>query len=542
MIASRVAPWALAILAAVGLPTTACTFLVNHDMAQCQTDPDCTDRGTAFRGTTCGPRNTCIPLEGYCATNSECISRGGSEAYVCKKTENPSGNRCVGLLSPECPKLLADPGDIANDDAIVLGSMWMPSWSPILRGGENALDLARQDFKRAQGGIPQVGGKARPLVVVACDVPIARQETHKNATDHLVEIGVPVMFGPLTSDWLAYALNQTLPKGIVVLFPDSTPSDFTGGTAAGLFFTNGLPTGSIPRFDLLVGVHETLLRAAAKTGDIRVALVTTGLASDVQVARDFFKNVQFNGKSAANNGANYLEVNFGDLSKVSTPGESVEFARAVTAIQTFKPDIVACPASGCEKLVAELEKTLHPRYLFSSILANNAVAGIFDKQPDGRQRVLGIRPGRPGNDERVRVFNNRFSATFPDITEPGLAAQMYDLFYFAAYAASSLGSTPLTGSAIGQAILTRFQSGGKAASTAPDSILGAVQALRSGSNIALDGTQTTGVFQANGTLAILNLTVWCFTESTTVPVRVRDAGLSFQSDLGGGFQGALNCF
>ncbi len=538
---SRVVPWAVFLLAAVFVPSTACTLFVNSDAAQCESDVDCVGRGPAFEGTSCGPRKTCIPLEGYCSTNQECIARGGSEAYACKRGQPAALNRCVSLLSPECPKLLADPGDLADDEALIVGSMWMPSWNPILKSGEDGLDLARQDFRRAQGGIPQPTKKARPVVVVACDVPIAQQDKHKNATDHLVDIGVPVMFGPLTADWISYALKSTIPKGIVVLSPDALPRDFTAGTADGLFFTNGVPAGYAHSTSLLVNVHEDLLRAGGKTGEIKVALLTTGLASDFQVASDFYKDASFNGKPAKDNGANYLEVAFGDLSQVSTPQQSVDFARAITTLQTFKPDVVACVASGCDKIAVELEKTLHPRYIFSSINANSAVAQFFDTQPDGRKRVLGTRPGRPENDDRVRVFYNRFKAVYPEATEPGLAAQMYDLFYYMAYAASSLGADPITGKAVGRAILDRFNAGGKLAKTTPDSILGAVQTLTSGNNLAMDGTQTAGIFTPSGTLAVFELTAWCFSDDTAGITRVRDSGLSFKSDVAG-VRGTLNCF
>jgi hypothetical protein len=543
MILSRAAAWSIAVLVAVGMPTSACTFLVKADTAQCETDLDCAALGPSFEGTTCGPRKTCIPLDSYCSTNLECISRGGSEAYICKHGETPLQNKCVGLLSPECPKLLADPGDVANDDALIVGSVWMPSWSPILKGGEDGLELARQDFQRAQGGIPPLPGKkARPIVVVACDIPIGRQDTHSKATDHLIDdVGVPMMFGPLTSPWIAYALNRAVPKGIAVMSPDATPKNFSAGYADGLFFSNGVPPGTVLGGSLLPAEQEKLLRAAGKTGDIKVALMTTGLASDFEIGSGFYKNVTFNGKSAKDNGDNYLEADFGDLSSVSTPEQSVDFARAVGAIQTFKPDIIACFASGCDKAAAAVEKTLHPYWVFSSIMANNAVAELFDAQPGGVTRVLGTRPGRPANDERVAIFNNRFGGIFKDISEPGLASQTYDLFYFMAYAASSLGTAPITGKAIGDAILNRFVVGGKAASTRPDLIVSSVQALASGNNLEMDGTQTTGIFNPQGALKVLNLTAWCFTADKTKPRRLLDSGLYFQSDLPG-VQGKLTCF
>ncbi len=542
MMKSRVVPWSLFLLAAVFVPSTACTVFVNSDSAQCQTSAECTDRGPAFQGTTCGPRQTCIPLEGYCATNQECIDRAGSETVFCQKSSE--GNKCVSLLTRECGKLLADPGDLANDDAVVLGMVWMGSWNPTLAAAENGFELARRDFKNAQGGVPPLPGKkTRPIVVLDCDIPIAAPGTHKLAVDHLVnDVKVPVILGPLLADWINYAVVQAVPKGITVMSPDPAYAGLEG--LAGIkdhYFSNAVPAAAEPRVAaLLVSEEEKLIRASGVARPLKVALLTPGGVA-TEFSRVFFTSVRFNGLSAAENSENYKEVLYGDAAESAQPNS--RFSTAIVTVANYKPDVVACLGAGCRAATPALEKAgITPYYILSGESASSSLAEGFGGTEATRKRVLGMRPGRALRDERVAVWYNRFGATFPDLQPQPLATGTYDLFYYAAFGIGAVGDKPITGTSVGEAISNRFKPGGRPASTIPEGIIKTFNSLSDDQAVVdMDGTMTTGNFDSSGRLLSYVMQVWCIDRDPTKLNRITDSGLSFDSETGA-LSGTNTCF
>ncbi len=522
-----------AVCVVLGLGTlvtpNACSLVVDNSATQCSTAADCTGRGAGFEGTICSNRNVCIPIEGYCFTNQECIDRAGSETFICRKA--PEGNSCVNLLTRQCGKLLADRGDLANDDAIVLGAVWMGSWNPTLAAAENGFELARRDLKKAQGGVPPLPGKkTRPIVVVDCDIPINAPETHQQAVDHLVnDVRVPIILGPLLADWINYAINQAVPKGIAVMSPDPTYAGFAGLPGLnGHYFSNGIPAAAEPRVAaLLVTKDEERLRSAGTTRPIKVALLTPGDGVATEASRIFFGDVRFNNLSAAANGDNYKEVAYGDAGQAALPNSA--FSAAMVTVSNYKPDIIACLGAGCGVAVPVLEKTIAPQYILSGESSTNALANLMGNDEASRKRVLGLRPGRALTDTGVAIWYNRFAATFPELQPQPLATGTYDLFYYAAFGLSGLGDKPITGTGVGRVILDQFKPGGLAVSTIPEDIIKASNALRSGQNVDVNGTMTLGNFDATGLPLSYVMQVYCIDPDTKKPNRIVDSGLQYES-------------
>ncbi len=524
--------------------TSSCTAIVKLDdhgdvTNRCITDLDCSSINA---GSACGPNHTCVPIDGFCATNKQCIDRAGAETYFCKKGATPAENKCQGLLTPVCSTLLAEAGDLANDDVIILGSPWM-TWTPVLHGGQDGINLARKDFHSALGGLPAIPGhkNPRPIVVLACNVPLTDQTKIHDAVDQLVEVGVPAMIGPINGSWINYALTKGAPHQIAVFTTDTTAPGFQGDTH-GLLLTNGSPSTSNVRA-LIVSEWETVLRAAGKVGDVKVAMMTTGLATDSGSAEFIYNGLNFNGKSAADNGKNYKEFDYGDTT-VDGPA-SAQLASAVADLVAFAPDIVIVQGFGAEFAINSIEGAgLHPKYAAPAIASTGSLASFLDTQPDGTKRLLGERTGRPSSSHSLATFINRFNATFPeDQGQYGLGAQNYDLFYYIAYGIASLpADKPFTGQDIGNAVLARFQQGAAAASTTPASIIGTVQKLQAGGTVDMDGTGTIGDFQPSGGLVYAEMTVWCFDADPKVDNRTKDSGLTYRTDQPTKLQGSLTCF
>jgi len=535
---------ALGIAACLGavLVPNACSLAVDTNAVQCETALDCTSRGSGFAGMTCGPRNVCIPIEGYCFTNQECIDRAGSETFVCQKSAE--GNKCVNLLTRQCSKLLADRGDLTNDDTVVLGSVWMGSWNPTLAAAENGFELARRDFKKAQGGVPPLPGKkTRPLVVVACDIPINAQDTHKQAIDHLVNnVKVPVILGPLLADWINYAVVQAVPKGIAIMSPDPTYAGFAGlANINGHYFSNGVPAAAEPRVAaLLVGEDEKVIRAAGVTRPLKVVLLSPGDGVATETSRVFFTSVRYNGLSAAENQENYKEIAYGDAGEAANPNS--RFSAAMVQVVNYKPDIIACLGAGCGVAAPSLERAgIAPYYILAGESSTNSLAEAFGNNEASRKRVLGMRPGRALTDERVAIWYNRFGATFPELQPHPLATGTYDLFYYTAFGIGALGEQPVTGTGIGQAILNRFKPGGLAVSTIPEDIIKTFNILREGQNVDMSGTMTLGNFDPIGLPLSYIMQVWCIDPNPAKQNRITDSGLQFESQTGA-LTGTNRCF
>ncbi len=532
----------LGMLAFLLATTSSCTAIVKLDSHgdvtnRCVVDLDCSSKNP---GSACGPNHTCVPIDGFCATNKECIERAGAETYFCQKGATPAENKCKALLTEACPVLLAEPGDVANDDMIIVGTPWM-TWTPVLHGGQDGVNLARKDFHTALGGLPAIPGHKdpRPIVVVGCDIPLTHQDQINDAVAHLVDIGVPAMIGPLRGDWINVAFTQGTPKGIAIFTTDAGSEGYQGDTR-GRLIMNGGPGNTAARA-LIAQQEETILRSRGKTGDVKVAMVTTGLAAEQGTADYLHDHITFNGKSAADNGSLYREFDYGDTT-VDGPA-SAQLASAVADLVAFNPDIVMLDGPGAEYAINQIDVSIHPFYAVSALVSTISLATFLDGQPDGIKRLLGERPGRPMTDHRLATFINRFNATFPeDQGQYGLGAQNYDLFYYMAYAMSSLPpDKPLTGQDIGNAVLKHFKQGAAAASTTPASIISTVQKLQTGADVDMDGTGTVGDFLPNGDLVYTEMTVWCFDPNTKADYRTMDSGLTYRTDKDG-LVGNLTCF
>jgi hypothetical protein len=525
-------------LAYFGLGSS-CLVFVERGNEQCSTDGDCATLGGDFQGTFCNEQKVCQRLEAFCSTNSECIDRYGVEDYICRKQPNPNDNSCVKLTDQLlCPRFYAEPGDLRNDETVIVGVLWMSSWADVLAASEKSMDMVRQEFRETlEGGLPPVPGKSKPRPVgwLVCDIPFGQQNLHPQATDHLIdEVGVPVMLGPLLPDWLSYTVPKAIDKKVAVFTTDPAYEGFVDVPGrVGFLFGNTMPSSATPYTHALLiqQVVEQRLRDAGRTGPLKVAFVSSGVGISIEDERVFRETVRFNEKSAAQNGADYLSSAYGNS---AAPTFAASFSASLGEVKNFQPDVVACSGAECASFAIQLEREIPGKTFF--LLPFNAqaegVANLFGVDESARSRVLGTFAGDSLENPDAQDFFLRYSDRFKNNEFPrhGALAFTYDMAYYMMYAMAGVDTEPLTGDKVGQVVLQRFRPGGFSTKTYPTKIPGTVKALRSGQTIDVDGTMGVGNFDEQGNVVKYDVPVWCVAPPDRAREQFVDAGMSYHSD------------
>jgi branched-chain amino acid transport system substrate-binding protein len=140
---------------------------------------------------------------------------------------------------------------------------------------------------------------------------------------------------------------------------------------------------------------------------------------------------------------------------------------------------------------------------------------LVTERPDASARMLHVDPivSSPALAKFVLRHNEVFSHK---ITAFDASPAPYDAFYVAAYAAAALGGEPITGPALGRAIL-RLLPPGEPVDVGPAGIYRALAALADGKNIDLAGAVTSLDFDPETGDAPADFSVLCLS-------RVRDGG------------------
>jgi hypothetical protein len=522
---------ALHALAAVLAVTNGCSLVVEAQDQQCSNDADCTALGAPFEGTFCNEQSVCQRRDEYCFTNQQCQERTGSETTVCRQSDH----LCIDLLTKECPKLLADRGDLLNNP-VIIGHLGFPSTAPQLLAGENALEMARQEFRNIAGGLP--GTPSRPVVVIACDSSPLNTEEHKRAADHVIdEVGVPIVFGVVPASWAAYALPKAREKDTLILSAGADTINETSEERRGILFRNrASQTKAIEAQALLIEqVIEPKVRATLPEGEpLRVAMVYSDEGASATNGTLFFQKVRFNGKSAAENGANYKQFTMGSPSQ---PDFSATFSKAVLDATAFKPHIVVIYDGEDEAdMAVQMENALpgQAHYLIGAAGVIQKVVDGFGNDESKRRRLWAMQNGQPSTDPNYSQFLLQYGAEFGDSIGGQIAgivgAPQYDEYYLAMFAlvANAKSPTPFSGRALGQTIMDRMRSGSEIGMGALY-IDEAVQKLQRGENIIYRGAATTSQFNDNGDVTMPYL-VLCIAKDQALTNRFIESGLYFDQN------------
>ncbi len=512
--------WGAAI-ACVAVP--GCTFFVKNDASQCATDKDCTSRGPAFEGTFCSAGGICQSNASYCFSNQQCIDRAKGGPAICRKSTD---HTCVSILSPECARIIGDTADLKNDDVVVLGTIMMPSWNPLLKAAEDTIELAMTDLKTTAGGLKATNGSGtpRPVVVAACDIALSEQEKNRPASDHLIgDLHVPVMFGPLPAVWINYAFQKSLattPKTVIITPSAATGAELTKAPGRrGVFFRSGYTATSVAATvsQLVPNFIEPAVRqqrGISPSTPIRYAVVGTGRGPEGDIISSIYDRLVFNGKTAPENGANYKEFSYGDPSQADF---DTKLADVLVGVQAFQPDIVFLIGNQeIPSVLIQIDKLGIPSPHFigtADFLGTNDVPNYVGTDETIRRRIWILQPGRGSQSPEVARFFQRLGAAYPEDVPNELAALTLDTTYMSLYAMASAGDRPVTPEIVGDALLTKLNVGAPIA-VGPADMLNALGTLEAGGTISFHGTEVNGNFDDNGDIPV-NYQVFCVDSEAT---------------------------
>ncbi|UQA55964.1 bifunctional serine/threonine-protein kinase/ABC transporter substrate-binding protein [Polyangium aurulentum] len=479
-----------------------------------------------------------------CETNADCVSKSAGKPALCRKADGA----CVALETDEC-RVLADKGDVANDETVWIGAMYpeRDKSSPYGVDAMRAVDLARRDFIEITGGLPPArpGGKPRPLGIVACD----DTEATTRVADHLVgAVGVPAILGFARSkEVLDLASSHFLPKGVLALASNtaamlSSIPHPPGEPRLVWRVTTSADMSDKPSAVLISDVLAPELRRTPgllKTDEpIRVAIARVNNASGVSHAERLLSMLHLDATGAAPSAEQVRQFMVDDVFGREARQNFDEIADAVSA---FAPHVIV--EAGADPgffLAVERRwpqaRTFRPRYVVGTALMEKPFLDLVAERPEARKRLLGVEIST--TNPSLAKFVVRYNELFPTKTTAFEATTApYDAFYLLAYAAIAVGDAPLTGKSLARALTTRLLPPGEPIDVGPAGIYPALKALASGKSVDLRGAQTSLDFDPETGDATADFAVYCVDPTRKAPV---ESGLLFDAKTGK-FRGTLRC-
>lgn len=330
-----------AVAATAALLAAGCSLLLSPaDATQCTTDRDCNAK-PALRGYVC-TEGMCVPSvipkddagEG-CVSTEQCTTLNSGRVSVCMQ----AGGACTPWQTDQC-KYFAGP--LSDPNAVVIGSI-MPLSARQFDGKtiplsyvdrvRRAVDLAAKDFEtQIPGGFFTADGKRRPFAVLHCDSQLWADGALA-ALDHLTRVvGAKAIIVEADEDLAAIAAEAAAKQVAIAC------SDCVGP----------LPPGPLawriaPRLDLeapMAAWRVAQLETEIKAGPNPPAALKVGVLMTPGRAMEAFyaaltSKLAFNGKTALQNGSNFLAVKTD--SPLVTAVNHTSFANQLVA---FEPDVV----------------------------------------------------------------------------------------------------------------------------------------------------------------------------------------------------------
>jgi branched-chain amino acid transport system substrate-binding protein len=321
----------VSLLAALAPSFVGCTLMFTPDTEQCDKSTDCARRGPEFEGFVC-KQHVCVETKNSCATVSDCNTTEGGPLATCVE------GQCVQLTSEDCPEVV--PADAVRDGTIFIGSM-APLKGEYVGNGLPAVlgaTLALEELDERANGIPiGVGGERRRLAIIKGHVV---DEPMRESKHLFYGVREAAIIGPAFSGvTLDVAAEVSIPAGVLLLSPSATSPAITDLDDDGLVWRTAPSDAlqAVPITALVKRFEERLRseRGLAEGDVIKVAVVAKGDAYGTGLFDAVTATMRFNGKSATDNGSNFLGINYKDPSM-----ETVDFSTYVTSLVEFQPDLV----------------------------------------------------------------------------------------------------------------------------------------------------------------------------------------------------------
>jgi ABC-type branched-subunit amino acid transport system substrate-binding protein len=495
--ASRAAAAALLGLTALAY---GCSFVVGQDADQCQIDADC----AKFLGTRC-VAGGCVPRDAGidvavdpsrpCTSSQDCSAIHGAN-WVCRSQQ------CEYLGSTECGIVL---GNTSADDVLVIGAI-VPYGQAYKSAGlpiERVLGLAAEDFQLG-GGIPFGNGALRAadggeprhsLAIVLCD------ETNdpSAAAQHLVDLHVPVIFGPAFGDSVLAVLPETADGGVVVVSPYTT-ADFNGGTTENGLLWRTSPTSDAEAAAMAAVMTQQVIPTvtSARKRAPRVALAWRHDADDIALHDRLLPLLRAPSDAGAGTDADAdagaAAIDDFDYGNPDTPSLD-RTGLAVAHFVANVPDVLVVlgKTEGITRILKGLETDTSvaqkPTYLVSHGLQVEEMLTLADAHSDLRKRLLLVAPGDTESNSSTSELLFRYRQLYQDTpAETFGVTQAYDALYVIAYALARVRNVDVSGADVRdglRAIL--FGADPQSVDVGPEGIAQAFGAVLDGGALALRG-------------------------------------------------------
>jgi hypothetical protein len=422
--------------------------------------------------------------------------------------------------------VLGEKEDLLDDNYELFGAMLYSEAVPTFRGGQDAINLARSEFKTVNGGLaPSIpGGARRPIVIVGCNpvnptLPVGAPRFPSTdqslaAGAHLVELKVNAIFGPYSGFLFAPLLTKSTLPAKIPLFGTGLASvllDKLPGRDGLLWRIAAGDSRDIELRTWLLNNHvEPTLRADVAvlppTEEMRVVFLketSSYGASGLTVANQVLR---FNGKSVAENGTNFTVIEYGDLNDPTT--FDAKFSAAIAATITAKPHAIVMfgTARATELEIKQIEDAWpanlgwRPYHIHGPNAARAEVIALLAPNAPLRKRVFGVGIGPSFKNPDFIALTQRFYAVNnpKESVLEGSGTAMYDAAYVA-FLASSAERKPLTPANLSASIGKVTDPAGTPLGPGPQSIPDALAKVASNaSTIHYRGVASPLLFSAAG--------------------------------------------
>jgi branched-chain amino acid transport system substrate-binding protein len=446
----------------------------------------------------------------------------------------------VALASEDC-KPLSEPGDVADEHTIWIGTMFPltgQAGAAFGRAHTNAANLARRDFAEVAHGLVTRSGASRRLGIVACD----DGADPERAARHLVDdLHVPAVIGFYKSQEVVdLARALFVPRGVLVIAVNNRGP---------LVTTVPVPPGSprlvwratpsaaqlaAPIARIVEDVFGSELRREHALGEgdpVRVAVVRGATATSLSF-----------GDAIAVDRARLAGAAFDDtFRQFVVSDDAPDVAGTVKAVVAYRPQVVVdeFDTMGTADVLEGIERawpvaSKRPRYAVLDLTSEGLVRFV-SAFPELRHRILSVES--PTSPAAVR-FALRYNEVYgSNDASRSILSPAYEALYLVAYAASA-ADEPIDGAALARA-LPLLGGPGPRVEIGASGVFGVMNALRAGERVRLIGVEGPLAFDVATGDRVLDFAVTCYHVTPERSFFV-ESGMFYRAD-GPRLEGTLRC-